>query len=101
MRRLSLILPILIVVLLLAPFPASGQTPGKSRNPAVKKIVEAVSQERIAATVRKLESFETRNPLSDFDSPDRGAGAARRWIHEQFESCSPRLQVRYDTSHVK
>ena len=102
MCRLNVILPGFATVLLLTgAFPASAQAPGKSLNPAVKKIVEAVSRERIAATLRKLESFETRNTLSDIDSPDRGAGAARRWIHEQFESYSPRLQVSYDTYHVK
>ena len=79
MRRLSPILPSFVVVVLLggAP-PASAQTPAKSLNPAVKKIVEAVSQERIAATLQKLESFETRNPLSDINSPDRGAGCLDR-----------------------
>jgi acetylornithine deacetylase/succinyl-diaminopimelate desuccinylase-like protein len=80
---------------------ASAQTPSKGLNPAVKKIVEAISQERIAATLRALEAFQTRNPLSEIDSPERGAGAARRWIYEQFKSYSPRLEVRYDTYRVK
>ena len=37
--------------------------PAKSINPAVKRIVNAVSEERIAAIEKKLESFETRSIL--------------------------------------
>ena len=73
----------------------------KSINPAVKRIVDAVSEERIAAIEKKLESFETRNIYSDPDNPKRGIGAARRWIFEQFQSYSPRLQVSFDSYKVK
>jgi hypothetical protein len=73
----------------------------KSVNPAVKRIVDAVSEERIAAIEKKLESFETRNIYSDPDHPQRGIGAARRWIFEQFQSYSPRLQVSFDSYKVK
>ena len=41
----------------------------KSINPAVKRIVDAVSEERNAAIEKKLESFETRNIFSDPDHP--------------------------------
>jgi hypothetical protein len=41
----------------------------KSINPAVKRIVDAVSEERMAAIEKKLESFETRNVFSDPDHP--------------------------------
>jgi hypothetical protein len=73
----------------------------KSINPAVKQIVDSVSEEHIAATLKKLESFETRNLFSEDDNPTRGIGAARRWIYDQFKSYSSRLQVRYDSYRVK
>jgi Peptidase family M28 len=75
--------------------------PAKNINPAVKRIVDAISEERIAAIEKKLESFETRNIYSEQDHPTRGIGAARRWIFEQFQSYSPRLQVSFDTYKVK
>ena len=64
-------------------------------NPVVKQIVDAVSEERIAATLKKLESFGTRHTLSPEDDPARGIGAAMRWLHEEFASYSPRLEVSY------
>jgi len=81
--------------------PVRAQSPPRSLNPAVKEIVESISQVRIADTLRKLEAFGTRNTLSETGGPHRGTAAARRWIYEQFSAYSPRLQVRYDTYHVK
>jgi Peptidase family M28 len=69
--------------------------PLKSIDPRVKKVVDEISTERIAATMKKLESFGTRNPHS------AGADAARAWIAEQFRSYSPRLDVRLDKHPVK
>lgn len=65
-------------------------------DPRIEKLVAAVSQERLLATVTKLASFGTRNTLSDTVSTTRGIGAARRWIHEEFKRMSPRLQVSFD-----
>jgi hypothetical protein len=90
MLRVSLLLVLIAVTV-----------PAKSINPAVKRIVDAVSEDRIAAIEKKLESFETRNIYSDPDHPTRGIGAARRWIFEQFQSYSPRLQVSFDSYTVK
>lgn len=73
----------------------------KSVNPTVQKIVDSVSQERIAEILKKLEAFETRDIFSEDDNPKRGVGAARRWIFQQFQSYSPRLQVRFDSYKVK
>ncbi len=70
-------------------------------NPQVKAIVDEVSEERIAATQRHLESFGTRNLLSSDTDPDHGIGAARRWLFAEFQAASPRLKVRYDTYRVK
>jgi Peptidase family M28 len=73
----------------------------KAVNPTVKKMVESVSDERVADILKKLESFETRDIFSEDDSPTRGVGAARRWIADQFKSYSPRLEVRFDSYKVK
>ena len=70
-------------------------------NPQVKKIVDEVSEDRIRAIIAKLVSFGTRNLMSSQDDPERGIGAARKWIFAQFQSYSPRLQVRYDQWKVK
>jgi Peptidase family M28 len=75
---------------------AFGQAPVTRLNPAVKQIVDAVSEERIAATMKKLEAFGTRHVLSEQDSSTHGIGAARDWIFEEFKSYSPRLQVSLD-----
>ena len=70
-------------------------------NPAVTKIVDAVSEERIGATMKKLEAFGTRYVLSEQDSPTHGIGAAERWIFDEFSSYSPRLQVTLDKFTAK
>jgi len=70
-------------------------------NPQVKKIVDDVSEDRIRAIVARLVAFGTRNTMSSQDDPERGIGAARKWIFHEFQSYSPRLQVRYDQWKVK
>ncbi len=64
-------------------------------NPAVEQVVGAVSEERLAATLKKLESFGTRNTMSP------GAVEARQWLADQFKTLSPRLQVSLDSYRVK
>jgi hypothetical protein len=73
----------------------------KAVNPRVREIMDAVSEARIKAIIGKLESFETRNTMSNPDDPVRGVGAARQWIFNEFKSYSPRLQVRFDKYRVK
>jgi Zn-dependent M28 family amino/carboxypeptidase len=73
----------------------------KAVNPKVAKIVGEVSEERITATLKKLESFGTRQISSRQDDPNGGVGAARKWIYEQFKSYSPRLEVSYDQYRLK
>jgi len=76
--------------------------PPKSMHPVVQKVVADVSEERIAAILKKLESFGTRNtnalPTGD---PKKGIVAARQWILEELKSYSPRLKVRFDTYRLK
>jgi peptidase M28-like protein len=69
-------------------------------DPKIQKIVSEISVDRIAMILKKLESFETRNTLSDPSQPNRGIGAARRWIFDQIRSYSPRLQVSFDTHMI-
>ena len=64
-------------------------------NPVVKEIVDAISTDRIAANMKKLESFGTR------DTHSEGNVKARQWLLDEFKSYSPRLQVRFDIHPVK
>jgi hypothetical protein len=68
-----------------------AQAPPKSIHPRVKQTVDAVSEERIAATMKKIETFGTRY----VGTP--GNAAARAWIASELKSYSPRLEVREDT----
>ncbi|MGP8246965.1 MAG: M28 family peptidase [Bryobacteraceae bacterium] len=72
-----------------------------SLQPQVQKIVGDVSEDHIRSTIARLVAFGTRNTLSSQDDPERGIGAARKWIFQEFQSYSPRLQVRYDHWRVK
>ncbi|KAI1737932.1 hypothetical protein F4680DRAFT_202960 [Xylaria scruposa] len=48
-------------------------------------ILAQVDPKRIEATIRKLVSFGTRHTLSTQTSKTRGIGAARDWIHAEFQ----------------
>jgi hypothetical protein len=84
---------------LLQPVPADAQY--KAVNPQIQKIVEQISEEKIATILKKLEAFGTRNTFSTQDHPTRGIGAARKWIYEQFRSYSPKLEVSFDQYRLK
>jgi hypothetical protein len=71
------------------------------RNPLIEKIVGEVSQDRIGATMQRLEAFGTRHVLSSQTDPEKGIGAAERWIVKELKSYSPRLKVTLDTFLVK
>jgi hypothetical protein len=88
-------------VMILCVFPVFAQTPDTGINPAVKQIVDGISEEHMEATLRKLESFGTRYVLSAQDDPEHGIGAAKRWIHDEFKSYSPRLEVSYEDFTIK
>lgn len=89
-----------LIALLVAATVCLPAAPPKT-NEVVHSVIDAVSSDRISRILRKLESFETRHTYSETDHPTRGIGAARRWIYEQMRSYSPRLEVRYDSYHVK
>jgi acetylornithine deacetylase/succinyl-diaminopimelate desuccinylase-like protein len=69
-------------------------------DPRIVALVASVSEEHLGATLKKLESFETRSSLSSTDSRTRGIGAARQWILDEMKSFSPKLQVSFDTYQV-
>jgi peptidase M28-like protein len=90
----------LLAVPLLAGGFQDGTQPTQRLDPKIQKIVADISADRIAEIEKKLESFETRNTLSDPNQPNRGIGAARQWILDQFKSYSPRLEVSFDTHTI-
>jgi hypothetical protein len=96
MKRIA---PILGLISLCGSLTAPAQY--KAVNPQVQKIVSEVSEERVAAILKRLGDFGTRNIFSSQDDPVRGVGAARKWIYEQFRSYSPRLEVSFDQYRLK
>ncbi|PWT83672.1 MAG: peptidase M28 [Blastocatellia bacterium] len=69
-------------------------------DPRIVSLVRAVSEERLTASLKKLESFGTRNTLSSTDSPTIGIGAARKWIFDEMRHYSANLQVSFDTYKI-
>jgi hypothetical protein len=94
----------LLLVCLAAPSAVGARAPApplaSDLNPAIARVVGAAEEERLAATVKTLAAFGTRQTYSDTTSPTRGIGAARAWIHQQFVAASPKLQVSFDTYQV-
>jgi len=78
---------------------ASAQ-PVTDLDPRITNLVGQVSEERLVALLKKLESFGTRNTLSSVDSTTHGIGAARQWIFDEMRSYGPRLQVSFDTYKI-
>ncbi len=83
----------------LLPLALPGQSiaaPGTTR---LDSIARGADPERIRSDIATLVGFGTRNTLSDTLSRTRGIGAARRWIHDEFErisrECGGCLEVRY------
>jgi len=61
---------------------------GLQRDTLVAAAVADIDPAHIRRTDSVLVSFGTRNTFSDTLSKTRGIGAARRWIHEQFDQYS-------------
>ena len=91
---------VLVAIALAATAASAARAQTADLDPRIERLVSAVSQEHLAATLRKLESFGSRNTLSSTDSPSHGIGAARQWIFDELKSYSPRLQVSYDTYRI-
>ncbi|HUP01339.1 MAG TPA: M20/M25/M40 family metallo-hydrolase [Gemmatimonadota bacterium] len=71
----------------------------------IHDLIQATSSERIEADIRTLAGFGTRHTLSDTLSETRGIGAARRWIHAEFEriseACGGCLEISVQRSLVQ
>ena len=106
MGRICNILPRLAFLSCLIASPAFAlDTPPPGSNPQLDVIGSAPSAARIERDIRTLVGFGTRHTLSDTKSDTRGIGAARRWVHAEFDrisrDCGGCLEVRYVTGTVK
>jgi hypothetical protein len=94
----------ILAALAVAALPAAAATPG-TPNPEIAAIASEISPDRIEANIRRLVAFGTRNSLSSADDPDRGIGAARRWIKSRLDECSRaaggRMKVELDEHLVE
>ena len=99
---MRLVLCVAIATVLSSPVVAAQVPP--AGKPELRAIATAPSADRIEADIRKLVSFGTRHTLSETGSDTRGIGAARRWIHAEFErisaDCGGCLEVRYSRDFV-
>ena len=93
--------PFLACSLILSTCLAFAPAEDKSVNPKIREMIDQVSEARIKAILEKLESFGTRNTMSNPDDPSHGVGAARNWILKEMQSYSPRLEVRFEKFRVK
>ncbi|HET9066375.1 MAG TPA: M28 family peptidase [Gemmatimonadales bacterium] len=101
--RLSHWLPLPTALLLAVPLTA--QAPPAVHQPWLDSLAHAPQSARIERDIRTLVGFGTRHTASDTVSTTRGIGAARRWIHAEFErisaACGGCLEVRYVRSMVQ
>src|SRR5439155_1537142 len=72
----------------------------QTADPKIVRLLDAVSEPRLAEILRRLEGFGTRHTLSNPDTPGRGIGAARQWILDEMQRSSPRLQVGFDSYRI-
>ena len=79
--------------------PLRAEAPLPDADPRIIRLLEDVSEQRLADTLRSLASFETRHTLST-DAPGRGIAAASQWMLEELRRASPRLQVSFDAHAV-
>ena len=86
------------VLLAGSPVPVRAQA-ATDLDPRIAGLLTQVTEERLAATLRTLAGFQTRHTLSS-EAPGRGIAAASRWMFEELQRASPRLQVAFDTYQV-
>jgi len=72
--------------------PAAAQSQGIKHGPTafVQRILADIKPARIEQYDRTLAGFGTRHTLSSQDDPNRGIGAARDWIFDQFQQSAAR-----------
>ena len=77
------------------PADAAQRTVPKSQPPKeIAAMLRRVSSQRIERSISKLVSFGTRHTLSSQDDPERGIGAARDWLYEEFQRYAARSDGR-------
>ena len=58
------------------------------RDPIIEKMVAEISKDSIRSYIKTLVAFGTRNTLSTQSDPNRGIGAARKWVLSRFDENS-------------
>ncbi len=91
----------IVLTMMLAATAAWGQRLPKSAHPTIEQVVAGVSEERVAAIMKKLESFGSRESNGVVAGPNKGIAAARDWIAAELKSYSPRLEVSFDPHPAK
>jgi hypothetical protein len=90
---------LLFLLLILSSFGINAQTI-INRDPAIKKMVDEISRDKIEQSVRKLVSFHTRHNMSVQNDPSQGIGAAWNWVKEEMSKNIPasegRLEVKFE-----
>jgi Zn-dependent M28 family amino/carboxypeptidase len=66
----------------------SGVVPQGPPPAQVVEVLREIDEERLRGDVDALAAFGTRHTLSDTESPDRGIGAARRWLRDRLEEAA-------------
>ncbi|CAN5884317.1 M20/M25/M40 family metallo-hydrolase [soil metagenome] len=102
MRSILCAFAVLLMLAYSSPAPAQdrgGLDPriAQTLDPRITRLLEQISEERLAASVERLASYGTRNTMSSVHRPDWGIGAAREWIRSEMQGYSPRLQVSFDS----
>ena len=92
LRRSALAAGLLVAVAAAVVFmqqPSTGapkhEATGSPLQPQTAAMLREISSRNIERSIRKLASFGTRHTLSSQDDPERGIGAARDWIFEEFQ----------------
>jgi len=69
-------------------FPAGRPATAQRPNRELVALLRRIDPDRIEATVRRLAAFGTRHTLSSQTDPQRGIGAARDWLFEQYQAAA-------------
>ncbi|MGB4848314.1 MAG: M28 family metallopeptidase [Saprospiraceae bacterium] len=75
------------------------------KDPQIEKMVSEVSKDSLQSYIHTLVSFGTRNTLSTQTNPNRGIGAARKWVLSRFNEFAKqsggRLTAMIDTTTLQ
>jgi peptidase M28-like protein len=94
-RRIAVAAAVVVVATAVAASPSSAApTRAKARSsahphaptPELRAMLREIDPRRIQSDIHTLVGFGTRHTLSSQTDPNRGIGAARDWLFEQFQS---------------